>query len=82
MMEIYWLFVFFLFGTTFGSFYNVVGLRVPKTFLLLTIIHIVQTVIIAFVGMSLFLSLHSFGKKVDVATVILAFHHFILAWNY
>lgn len=30
MMEIYWLFVFFLFGTTFGSFYNVVGLRVPK----------------------------------------------------
>lgn len=29
-MEIYWLFVFFLFGITFGSFYNVVGLRVPK----------------------------------------------------
>lgn len=29
-MEIYWLLVFFLFGITFGSFYNVVGLRLPK----------------------------------------------------
>lgn len=29
-MEVYWLFIFFLFGITFGSFFNVVGLRVPK----------------------------------------------------
>lgn len=29
-MEIYWGVVFFLFGITLGSFYNVVGLRVPK----------------------------------------------------
>lgn len=30
MMEYYWIFVFFLFGTILGSFYNVVGLRLPK----------------------------------------------------
>lgn len=29
-MEIYWGVVIFLFGVTLGSFYNVVGLRVPK----------------------------------------------------
>lgn len=29
-MEVYWTVVFFLFGLTFGSFFNVVGLRVPK----------------------------------------------------
>ena len=29
-MEIYYMLVFFLFGLIFGSFYNVVGLRVPK----------------------------------------------------
>lgn len=29
-MEIYWACLFFLFGITFGSFFNVVGLRVPK----------------------------------------------------
>lgn len=29
-MELYWIIVFFIFGMTFGSFFNVVGLRVPK----------------------------------------------------
>lgn len=29
-MEVYWLIVFFLFGITFGSFFNVVGLRLPE----------------------------------------------------
>lgn len=29
-METYWIIVFFLFGCIFGSFFNVVGLRVPK----------------------------------------------------
>lgn len=29
-MGIYWTVVFFLIGITFGSFFNVVGLRVPK----------------------------------------------------
>lgn len=29
-MEVYWLVVFFLFGLIFGSFFNVVGLRVPE----------------------------------------------------
>lgn len=29
-MEVYWIILFFLFGTIFGSFFNVVGLRVPK----------------------------------------------------
>lgn len=29
-MEYYWIIVFFLFGTILGSFYNVVGLRLPK----------------------------------------------------
>lgn len=29
-MHVYWLIVFFIFGITFGSFFNVVGLRLPK----------------------------------------------------
>jgi leader peptidase (prepilin peptidase) / N-methyltransferase len=29
-MELYYLFVFFIFGTLFGSFFNVVGYRLPK----------------------------------------------------
>src|SRR5690625_4016308 len=29
-MEIFWISMFFLFGIIFGSFFNVVGLRVPK----------------------------------------------------
>lgn len=29
-MDVYWMVVFFLFGITFGSFFNVVGLRVPR----------------------------------------------------
>lgn len=29
-MELFWAIVFFVFGITFGSFFNVVGLRVPK----------------------------------------------------
>ena len=30
MMTIYYAFCFFLFGTVLGSFYNVVGYRLPK----------------------------------------------------
>lgn len=29
-MELYWIFLFFLLGIIFGSFFNVVGLRIPK----------------------------------------------------
>lgn len=29
-VELYWIIVFFIFGVTFGSFFNVVGLRIPK----------------------------------------------------
>ena len=29
-VEFYWIIIFFIFGVTFGSFFNVVGLRVPK----------------------------------------------------
>lgn len=30
-VEIYWIIIFFTFGITFGSFFNVVGLRLPKS---------------------------------------------------
>ena len=30
MMEIYYIVVFFIFGAVLGSFYNVVGYRLPK----------------------------------------------------
>ena len=35
-MEVYYLIVFFIFGLIFGSFYNVVGYRLPKKMSLIT----------------------------------------------